>query len=99
MPSLRERVADVSLPVINALNRMPRAVPFLLVLGLMIAGLFVPGWGWLFLWVVVAFLGWTLYLAWPALDQTGADGQVRRAADRRGDHRHPGDSARLRNWF
>jgi hypothetical protein len=75
VPSLRERVADASLPVINALNRMPRAVPFLLVLGLMVAGLFVPGWGWLFLLVVVAFLGWTLYLAWPALDRTARLGR------------------------
>jgi hypothetical protein len=75
VPSLRERVADVSLPVINSLNRMPRAVPFLLVLGLMVAGLFVRPWGWLFLAVVVAFLGWTLYLAWPALDRTARLGR------------------------
>ena len=75
MPSLRERVADVSLPVINALNRMPRAVPILLVLGLMVAGILVPTWGWLFLVVVVAFLGWTLYLAWPALDRTARLGR------------------------
>ena len=75
MPSLRERVADVSLPVINSLKRMPRAVPFLLVLGLMVAGLFVRPWGWLFLAVVVAFLGWTLYLAWPALDRTARLGR------------------------
>ena len=76
MPSLRERVADASLPVITALNRVPRAVPFLAVLALMVAGIFVPGWGWVFLVVVVAFLAWTLYLAWPALDSGARAGRV-----------------------
>ena len=76
MSSLRERVTDASLPVINALNRLPRAVPFLVVLALMVAGIFVPGWGWLFLAVVVVFLAWTLYLAWPALDSGARAGRV-----------------------
>jgi hypothetical membrane protein len=74
--SLRERVADASLPLVNALNRVPRALPFLAVLALMLAGIFVPGWGWLFLLVVVAFLAWTLYLAWPALDVGARAGRV-----------------------
>jgi hypothetical protein len=74
--SLRESVTDASLPVVNALNRLPRAVPFLVVLALMVAGIFVPGWGWLFLAVVVAFLAWTLYLAWPALDSGARAGRV-----------------------
>ena len=76
MPSLRERVTDASLPLVDTLNRLPRAVPFLAVLGLMVAGIFVPGWGWVFLAVVVAFLGWTLYLAWPALDLAARAGRV-----------------------
>lgn len=76
MSSLRERVTDASLPVIHALNRVPRAVPFLAVLALMVAGIFVPGWGWVFLVVVVAFLAWTLYLAWPALDLGARSGRL-----------------------
>ena len=76
MSSLRERVADASLPAVNALNRLPRAVPFLGVLALMLAGIVVPGWGWVFLLVVVLFLAWTLYLAWPALDQGARAGRV-----------------------
>lgn len=76
MPSLRDRVTDASLPVLTTLNRAPRAVPFLGVLALMLAGIFVPGWGWLFLVVVVAFLAWTLYLAWPALDAGARAGRV-----------------------
>jgi hypothetical protein len=76
VPSLRERVADASLPIVNALSRVPRAVPFVAVLALMLAGIFVPGWGWVFLLVVVAFLAWTLYLAWPALDQGARAGRI-----------------------
>ena len=76
MSPLRESVADASLPAVNALNRLPRAIPFLAVLALMVAGIFVPGWGWVFLLVVVLFLGWTLYLAWPALDRTARLGRV-----------------------
>jgi len=74
--SLRERVTAASLPVISALNRVPRALPFLAVLALMVAGIFVPGWGWVFLVVVVAFLAWTLYLAWPALDGGARAGRL-----------------------
>ena len=76
MPSLRERVTDASLPIVDTLNRLPRAVPFLALLGLMVAGIFVPGWGWVFLAMVVAFLAWTLYLAWPALDLAARAGRV-----------------------
>ena len=76
MPSLRERVTDASRPLVNALNRAPRAVPFLAVLALMVAGIFVPGWGWVFLAVVDVFLAWTLYLAWPALDLAARAGRV-----------------------
>ena len=76
MSSLRERVTDASLPVLNTLNGLPRPVPFLAVLALMLAGVFVPGWGWVFLVVVVAFLAWTLYLAWPALDSGARAGRV-----------------------
>lgn len=76
MPSLRERLTSASLPVVETLNRVPRAVPFLAVLALMVAGVFVPGWGWVFLLVVVMFLAWTLYLAWPALDAGARAGRV-----------------------
>ncbi|SDP11183.1 hypothetical protein SAMN04489867_1448 [Pedococcus dokdonensis] len=76
MPSLRERVTAASLPVVETLNRLPRPVPFLAVLGLMVAGIFVPGWGWVFLLVVVLFLAWTLFLAWPALDTGARAGRV-----------------------
>jgi hypothetical protein len=68
VPSLRESIQRASLPVVERLNALPRFVPFLVILGLMVAGLFVPGWGWALLALVVFFLLWTLYLAWPAMD-------------------------------
>ena len=70
MSTLRPRVERASLPVISWLGDLPRAVPFLAVLALMVAGILVPGWGWVLLLVVVLFLVWTFYLSWPALDST-----------------------------
>ncbi|QGN56977.1 DUF6703 family protein [Nostocoides sp. HKS02] len=70
MSTPRERIENLSLPAITWLNRLPRAVPFLAVLALMVAGVVIPGWGWLLVLVVVAFLGWTFYLSWPGLDHT-----------------------------
>jgi hypothetical protein len=67
----RQRIEQASLPALTALSRLPRAVPFLAVLALMVAGILVPTWGWVLLLVVVLFLAWTLYLAWPAIDTTG----------------------------
>jgi hypothetical protein len=74
--SLRERVQQASLPAVETLNGLPRFVPFLVILALMVAGILVPGWGWLFLLVVVLFLVWTLYLAWPALETSARAGRV-----------------------
>lgn len=64
---MRESVEQASLPLITRLSRLPRVVPGLLVLALMLAGAFVPGWGWVFLVVVLAILAWLLYLSWPRL--------------------------------
>ncbi|GAA2738844.1 hypothetical protein GCM10009867_32040 [Pedococcus aerophilus] len=69
MSSLRESIQRASQPAVERLNALPRVVPFLLILGLMLAGLFVP-FGWVLLLVVVLFLLWTLYLAWPVMDPT-----------------------------
>ena len=68
MSSLRESIQRASLPVLQRLNALPRPVPFLAILALMVAGLFVPGWGWVLLLLVVLFLLWTLYLSWPVLE-------------------------------
>jgi hypothetical protein len=64
----RQRIESASLPALQRLNALPRAVPFLVVLALMVGGVVLPGLGWLLLVPVVLFLVWTLYLGWPALD-------------------------------
>ena len=67
MSSLRESLESKSAPVLQTLAALPRAVPFLLVLALMIAGIVIPGWGWVLLAVVTLFLVWLLLLGWPRL--------------------------------
>lgn len=53
------------------LHAQPRWVPFLLVLGLLLAGLAIHGAiGIAALLVLAALLGWLLYLSWPVLDRT-----------------------------
>lgn len=70
MPTPRERIETASLPLLTRINDLPRAVPFLAILALMVAGVLIPGWGWVLLLVVVLFLVWVAYLGWPALDRT-----------------------------
>lgn len=67
MSPLRESLESASAPLLRTLASLPRAVPFLLVLGLMVAGILVPGWGWVLVAVVAVFLGWLLALGWPRL--------------------------------
>ncbi|GMA85607.1 hypothetical protein GCM10025868_08570 [Angustibacter aerolatus] len=69
-PSSRTRAAveRASRPLLTRLSGGHRAIPFLLVLALMVAGVFVGGVpGALLVLVVVLFIGWLLYLGWPAL--------------------------------
>ncbi len=65
--SFRESVERASLPAVTTLSRLPRAVPFLAVLALMVLGIVVQGWGWVFIAIVWLFLAWMLYLGWPRL--------------------------------
>ena len=67
MSTLRESFERVSLPALTRLSALPRFVPFLLVLGLIVAGIFVPGWGWVLIAVAALLLLWILALAWPRL--------------------------------
>jgi hypothetical protein len=65
--TLRESFERASLPAITRLSSLPRFVPFLLVLGLLVAGIFVPGWGWVLIALATLVLLWILALAWPRL--------------------------------
>ena len=92
MPTLRRNIESASLPVITWLNGLPRALPFLAILALMVAGILVPGWGWVLLLVVVLFLVWTFYLSWPALDGVNKLDARHGHRPRHRDHHHPGHS-------
>jgi hypothetical protein len=54
------------------LQQLPRWLPLLAVLALLITGLAVPGWiGAAALVLVAIFLGWLGYLSWPAIAVPG----------------------------
>lgn len=72
----RDRLEHASAPVVRALARR-RTTSFLLVLGLMAAGAFVPGVGFVATLLVAVFVGWLLVLTWPRL--TGPEKLLRAA--------------------
>ena len=67
MSPLRESFERTSAPILQTLAALPRVVPFLLVLGLMVAGVVIEGWGWILVAIVTLFLVWLLLLGWPRL--------------------------------
>ncbi|EAP99466.1 hypothetical protein JNB_04820 [Janibacter sp. HTCC2649] len=67
MSPLRESFERTSAPILQTLAGLPRVVPFLLVLGLMVAGIVIEGWGWILIAIVTLFLLWLLLLGWPRL--------------------------------
>jgi uncharacterized RDD family membrane protein YckC len=65
---LRESVARFSRPLLERLTAAPAAVPFLAMLALLVAGIFVGGpIGAVLIGVVALFVAWLLYLGWPRL--------------------------------
>jgi hypothetical protein len=67
VPSLRESVESASYPLVKRLAEWPRWAPFVLILGLMVAGVLIPTYGWVLIAFVAVFLTWLLYLGWPRL--------------------------------
>lgn len=67
--SLRRQLELRAGPLIILLAKLPRFVPFLLVMALLLAGLFFQGLlGGVLLLVLAALLGVLLLFGWPALD-------------------------------
>jgi hypothetical protein len=61
-------VERASAPVLLRLVKLPKLVPFVVMLAVLIAGIFVGGIvGFLLILLAVLFLGWLLYLGWPRL--------------------------------
>jgi len=53
------------------LSSLPRAVPFLLLLALLVGGFLIKGpVGFVLMGLGAAFVGWILYLSWPRLSGT-----------------------------
>ncbi|MDF2092711.1 hypothetical protein P0Y31_10180 [Knoellia sp. 3-2P3] len=73
--SFRTSVEKASLPLLTRLSRLPRAVPFLAVLALLVGGILIADWGWVLTALVALFLAWMLYLGWPRL--TGVERLMR----------------------
>jgi hypothetical protein len=66
--ALRRAVERGSAPVLLRLRGLPGWVPFVVLLGLVLGGLFAPAAiGVLLLAVLALLVGWLIYLAWPAL--------------------------------
>jgi hypothetical protein len=69
--TLRQRIDQASLPLMTKLSRLPKAVPFLVLLALLIAGVVIQGpVGFVLVGLAALFVGWVLYLAWPRLNGT-----------------------------
>ena len=70
MPNtLRHRIDQASLPLMTKLSRLPRFVPFLLMLALLVGGVLIGGMiGFVLMGLASLFVGWVLYLAWPRLN-------------------------------
>lgn len=68
MSSLRESFEHASLPAVRYLNGLPRLVPFLAVLALIVLGIFLPSPAWVLIGAAALLLAWLLALAWPRLN-------------------------------
>ncbi|HEY5181029.1 MAG TPA: DUF6703 family protein [Dermatophilaceae bacterium] len=69
MPNtLRPSIERASLPMVARLNGLPRAVPFLLLLALLVVGVMIAGpVGFILMALGAVFVAWILYLSWPRL--------------------------------
>jgi len=66
--NLRDQIERRSVVMLTYLNGLPRAVPFTLMLGLMIAGLLTTGpLAFIALMLVATFLAWLLVVGWPLM--------------------------------
>jgi len=76
--TVRQRIDQASLPLMTRLSGLPRLVPFLLLMTLLVAGVVISGpVGFALMGLGAAFVGWVLYLSWPRL--TGSERIMRLA--------------------
>jgi peptidoglycan/LPS O-acetylase OafA/YrhL len=63
----RSRVEYAAYPVLDRFERLPRVVPFLAILALLVVGVFLPRWGFLATGLVALAVGFLIYYTWPRL--------------------------------
>lgn len=69
--TLRSRIDHASLPLMTWLSGLPRPVPFLILLALLVGGVVIHGpVGFVLMGLAALFVGWVLYLSWPRLSGT-----------------------------
>jgi len=69
--TLRSRIDQASLPLMTKLSELPRVVPFLVLLALLVGGVIIGGTiGFVLMGLAALFVGWILYLSWPRLNGT-----------------------------
>jgi hypothetical protein len=68
---VRSRIDHASLPLMIKLSRLPRLLPFVILLILLVAGVFITGpIGFVLMGLAALFVAWVLYLSWPRLNTT-----------------------------
>jgi hypothetical protein len=67
--TLRHRIDQASLPLMTKLSRLPKLVPFAILLTLLVAGVLIGGpVGFVLMALAALFVAWVLYLSWPLLN-------------------------------
>ena len=65
---MRSTIERASLPALTRLSRLPRVVPFLSMLVLLVVGALVGGVvGFVLMAIAALMVAWLLYLSWPRL--------------------------------
>jgi hypothetical protein len=69
--TLRASIERASLPLVARISSLPRAVPFLILLALLVSGVVIAGpVGFTLMGLAALFVAWVLYLSWPRLTGT-----------------------------
>jgi hypothetical protein len=76
--TLRHRIDQASLPLMTKLSRLPKLLPFAILLAMLVAGVLIGGpAGFVLMALATLFVAWVLYLSWPVL---GSSERIMRSA-------------------
>lgn len=67
--SFRSRIEHASIPLLERMNRVPKALALVVLIALLAAGIFAPSpWGGIAFLVIALFIGWLIFLTWQRLN-------------------------------